>query len=390
MARLGTFAHLRLAQDGTDAQHQAAVARVSALHARVDAGTSFVDAEILALPEGRLPDWMAAEPGLADFEVWLNDLLEQRPHRLGAETERALAALGEVLDAPAMIYNRAKAGDMQFASFTDDTGAVQANSFNGFESRFEMHADAGVRRAAWASFSAGLKAFQQTCAATFATEVGKNVALARLRGHSGAEAYLLQPHHIPQAVYTNTLDLIQTGLAPHMQRYARLRQRVLGLDQLLHCDLKAPLDPEFNPHMSYEDGCALILQALAVMGPDYLDFARRAMTRRWVDRADNIGKSSGAFCASPYGVHPYILITWSDTMRNVFTLAHELGHGGHFDLAMLHQHFVNLYPAMHFMRAPSSMVTESPQKRARMRPLVWFSTAAVMAPPPSASAYSWR
>ena len=141
--------------------------------------------------------------------------------------------------------------------------------------------------------------------------MGKNVALARLRGHSGAEAYLLQPHHIPQAVYTNTLDLIQTGLAPHMQRYARLRQRVLGLDQLLHCDLKAPLDPEFNPHMSYEDGCALILQALAVMGPDYLDFARRAMTRRWVDRADNIGKSSGAFCASPYGVHPYILITLS-------------------------------------------------------------------------------
>lgn len=355
MARLGTFAHLRLAQDGTDAQHQAAVARVSALHARVDAGTSFVDAEILALPEGRLPDWMAAEPGLADFEVWLNDLLEQRPHRLGAETESALAALGEVLDAPAMIYNRAKAGDMQFAPFTDDTGALQANSFNGFESRFEMHADAGVRRAAWASFSAGLKAFQQTCAATFATEVGKNVALARLRGHSGAEAYLLQPHHIPQAVYTNTLDLIQTGLAPHMQRYARLRQRVLGLDQLLHCDLKAPLDPEFNPHMSYEDGCALILQALAVMGPDYLDFARRAMTRRWVDRADNIGKSSGAFCASPYGVHPYILITWSDTMRNVFTLAHELGHGGHFDLAMRHQHFVNLYPAMPFIEAPSIM-----------------------------------
>jgi oligoendopeptidase F len=92
-----------------------------------------------------------------------------------------------------------------------------------------------------------------------------------------------------------------------------------------------------------------------VMGPDYCAFARKAMEQRWVDRADNIGKSSGAFCASPYGVHPYILITWSNTMRNVFTLAHELGHGGHFGLAMQHQRFVNTRPAMPFVEAPSIM-----------------------------------
>ena len=140
-----------------------------------------------------------------------------------------------------------------------------------------------------------------------------------------------------------------------MQRYARLRRRVLGLDRLLYCDIKAPLDPEFNPRVSYEDGCRMIVDALAVMGREYSDFARTAMDRRWVDRADNIGKSSGAFCASPYGVHPYILITWSDTMRNVFTLAHELGHGGHFGLAMQHQRFVNTRPAMPFVEAPSIM-----------------------------------
>jgi len=91
------------------------------------------------------------------------------------------------------------------------------------------------------------------------------------------------------------------------------------------------------------------------MGPTYCDFARKAVGQRWVDRADNIGKSSGAFCASPYGLHPYILITWSDTMRNVFTLAHELGHGGHFGLAMQHQRFVNTHPGMPFVEAPSIM-----------------------------------
>ena len=355
LMRVGSFARLRNAQDGTDAQHQAAVARVTALHARVDAALSFVDAEILALPDGVLQRWMAAEPGLAEFRVTLDELLAQRPHRLGAEAERALAALGEVLQAPAMIYNRSKAGDIRFAPFSDGAGLVHANSFNGFESRCESDADTTLRRNAWASFSEGLKAHHHTWAATFATEVGKNVALARLRGHPGAEAMLLQPHQVPQAVYTNILDIIQAGLAPHMQRLARLRRRVLGLDRLLYCDLKAPLDPAFNPPMPWDQACALVLDALAPMGADYLDFVQRALTQRWVDRADNIGKSSGAFCASPYGVHPYILITWSDTLRNAFTLAHELGHGGHFHLAMRHQRFANLRPAMPFIEAPSTL-----------------------------------
>jgi oligoendopeptidase F len=355
LMRVGTFAHLRNAQDGTHAPYQAALAKVGALYARADASTSFVDSEILAFPTGLLEQYLADEPGLADFKHYLGDLLELRPHRLGADTERVLAALGEVLEAPYMVYSRAKAGDMSFASFTDASGTAYANSVNGYESNFETHADTSVRRGAWASFSAGLKAYQQTFAATFATEVNKNVAMARLRGFDNTEAYLLQPHKIPQAVYTNILDIIQAELAPHMRRYARLRRRVLGLDKLLYCDIKAPLDADYNPPVSYEEGCQLILDSLAVMGPEYVAFARRAMEQRWVDRADNVGKSSGAFCASPYGVHPYILITWSDTMRNVFTLAHELGHGGHFGLAMQHQRFVNMRPGMPFVEAPSIM-----------------------------------
>lgn len=355
LMRVSTYAHLRNAQDGSHPAHQAAMARVSALNARVGANTSFVESEILAFPDDLLAQFMAAEPGLADFQVMLEDLQAVRPHRLSAETERVMAALGEVLNAPAMIYNRAKSSDMQFAPFTDDAGQVYANSINGFESNFETHSDTSVRRNAWASFSAGLKAYNQTYSATFATEVNKNVTMARLRKYPSTEAFLLQAHKVPHTVYTHILDIIQTELAPHMQRYARLRRRVLGLDKLLYCDIKAPLDAAFNPRMPYDEACELILASLAVMGPDYVRFARQAMTERWVDRADNVGKSSGAFCASPYGVHPYILITWSNTMRNVFTLAHELGHAGHFGLAMQHQRFANMRPAMPFVEAPSIM-----------------------------------
>jgi oligoendopeptidase F len=239
LSRLWTYAHLRNAQDGTHPPHQAATARVMALYARYGAGVAFIESEILAFPDDLLAQFMDAEPGLAVFRPMLDQLQAQRPHRLGADTERVLASLGEVLNAPYMVYGRAKSGDMHFAPFTDAAGATYANSFNGFESTFETHADASVRRGAWASFTDGLKAYHQTCAATFATETQKNVVMGRLRGHASTEDYLLLPHQIPRTVYNRILDIIPAELAPHMQRYARLRRRVLGLDQLLYCDIKA-------------------------------------------------------------------------------------------------------------------------------------------------------
>lgn len=353
--RVVTFAHLRNAQDGTNPQYQAAIARVAALGARLSASLAFVDSEILQLPDGVVAQFLATEPGLVAHRIYLQDLLALRPHRLGADTEQVLASLGEVMGAPSMIYNRSKSSDIQFAPFTDAQGTVHPNSFNSYESHYESHEDLGIRHGAWQSFSAGLRAYNHTYAATLATEVKKNVALARLRHYPSTEEFLLQTHKIPLTLYRNILRIIQAELAPHMRRYARLRQRVLGLDKLLYCDIKAPLDPQFNPRVTYDDACGLILDALAVMGPDYCAFMRRALKERWVDRADNVGKSSGAFCASPYGVHPFILITWTDSMRNAFTLAHELGHGGHFGLAMKHQRLVNTRPAMPFVEAPSIM-----------------------------------
>ncbi len=356
LMRAVTFAHLRNAQDGTDPQHQAALARALALGSRLDAGIAFVDAEILALPAGTVERFLA-QPGsnLAGHRVYLQDLLDTRPHRLGADTEQALAALGEVLDAPWMIYHRAKASDLQFPPFTDAQGNTLANSVNLYEWTYETHPDPQLRRAAWQSFSAGLQGHQHTWAATLATEIHKNVVLARLRKHPTTEAYLLQTHKVPPSLYTHVLQTLQAEVAPHMRRYARLRRRVLGLDKLLYCDIKAPLDPDYEARITYPDACRLILDSLACMGPDYVQLVRNMLDRPWVDRADNIGKSSGAFCASPYGVHPYVLMTWADSMRNVFVLTHELGHGAHFSLAMQHQGYFNRRPAMPFVEAPSTM-----------------------------------
>lgn len=122
-----------------------------------------------------------------------------------------------------------------------------------------------------------------------------------------------------------------------------------------YCDLKAPLDPEFNPKTTYEDAAATIIEALQVMGPEYTAIMKEGISNRWIDRSDNAGKANGAFCSSPYGVHPYILITWTDTMRGAFVLAHELGHAGHFYLAGKNQSLVNTRPSTYFIEAPSTL-----------------------------------
>jgi len=353
--RVGTFAGLREAEDGGNPAHQADLSTAAALGARVRAATSFVDTEILALPEGTLAAWLRDKPALAVYRPTLDKLAVLKPHMLSAETERVLASLGEVLDAPYTVYGRAKTGDMAFAPFTDAAGNSHPNSFNLYQSTYETDPDTSARRAAWASFCAGLAPYQHTMGGTFATEVAKNIVLAKARGHASAERYLLHEHQVPFELYTNVLDVIQAELAPYMQRYARLRQRVLRLDKLLYCDIKAPLDPGYEPPMTFDATAALLEEALAPLGAEYVALVRSAFQRRWIDRASNAGKASGAFCATPYGVHSFILMTWADSMRDAFTLAHELGHAGHFMLAGQHQRRANTDPAMPFVEAPSIM-----------------------------------
>lgn len=354
LQRVSAWANLRLSEDGGDPARQADAALAAAVYARVDAAMKFVDNEILDLPEGAIEKWLKDEPLLQVHRTELDDLMAVKPHMLSGETERVLASLGEVLDAPYMIYDRAKTGDMRFAAFTVD-GAAMPNTFNQYESAYEIAPQVEVRRAAWQSFCEGLKPYQNAFAGTFGTEITKNVVLAKARNYDSAERFLLQSHKVPFELYTNILDTIQAELAPHMQRYARLRRKVLGLDRLLYCDIKAPLDPDYQPAIGFDEAGKLILDALAPMGSEYCAMMGKAFEERWIDRANNIGKSSGAFCMSPYGAHPFILITWTESMRNAFTLAHELGHAGHFALANKHQRYVNTRPAMPFVEAPSIM-----------------------------------
>ncbi|MBD8069526.1 oligoendopeptidase F [Bacillus sp. PS06] len=354
VTRVMTYASLRQSADGTDPANQANSARVASLLSTIGASTSFICSEILELSNETMEAYIQEEPVLEEFSKTLNDLLETKPYRLSPEAEEVLAAFGEVLNAPYMTYQRSITSDMQFSSFLTDDGVEHPLTFNSFPT-YEASENTELRRKAYDAFVDGLSKYKNTYAATYATEVKKQVTESRLRKFESVTDMLLHDQQVTKEMYHNQLDTIQKELAPHMRRYANLKQRVLCLEKMYYCDLKAPLDTEFNPEITYEESAKLILESLQVMGPEYLEIMEQGLSNRWVDLADNVGKQSGAFCSSPYGVHPYILMTWSDSMRNTFTLAHELGHAGHFSLAGRYQRISNTRPSRYFIEAPSTM-----------------------------------
>jgi oligoendopeptidase F len=354
-SRVASYASLSQAADGTSPANQAMAARAMSLGARLQSETSFIRSEILALPEGTVEGYLAREPGLARFRRFLERILADRPYTLSPETERALAALSEVLDAPAMIYRRSKSSDMTFEPVRDSRGNELPMSFAIYEGQYERSPDTVLRRNAFASFTKGLKAYQNTYAATWATEVRKNVIMARLRGYPSAIEMILHQQEVPLDVYHRLHDIILGELAPHMRRYVRLRRKVLGLDRLLYCDIEAPLDPEFNPSTTFDRAAEIIRKGLSVLGPEYTEIIASGLGNRWIDWGDNIGKSTGAFCNSVYGVHPYILITWTNSLHDVLTLAHELGHAGHGVLSQRQHLLLNSWPSMFFIEAPSTL-----------------------------------
>ncbi|MGE6259640.1 oligoendopeptidase F [Heyndrickxia sporothermodurans] len=353
--RVATYTSLKSSEDGTNPINQGNSARIGSFIANISAELSFIDTELLALPDGTIEKYLQDEPELEVYRNNLEDLLHRKPHTLSAELEEALASLSEVHDSPYMIYERGKSSDMEFQPIEDKDGSQHPMSFALFEDRYEFTPDTDLRRKAYQSFTNTLKQYKNTFAATYATEVTKQVKLSRLRNYSSVTEMLLHPQKVTEEMYHNQLDVLQQELAPIMQRYATLKKRELGLDQMLFCDLKAPLDPDFNPKTTYDEASKMIIEALEIMGPEYSQIMKKALSDRWVDLADNVGKSTGAFCSSPYGVHPYILITWTDTMRGAFVLAHELGHAGHFYLAGKNQLFANTRPSTYFIEAPSTM-----------------------------------
>ena len=351
LIQTSSYAYLAVSVDQTNAENQGRNMMLGNILSQIESRISFIESEIIQVDETIIEEAMAASEMNKGY---LQDILRNKPYVLHPEVEKTLSALSNTLDSPHRIYNLAKLADMDFGSFEVE-GKKYPLTFVNFEGEWEYVADTKLRRAAFETFSKKLAEYQNTIAGAYQTQVQKEKTIADLRGYDSVIDYLLFPQKVDRSLYDRQIDLIMEHLAPHMRKYAKLLQRVHGLEEMTFADLKIDLDPKFEPEITIEESRPYIVDALSILGDDYLEAINRAFDERWIDFVQNEGKSTGAFCSSPYGVHPYVLVSWTDKMTEVFTLAHELGHAGHFYLAQKNQNVFDTRPSTYFVEAPSTM-----------------------------------
>ena len=346
-----SYTSLAVSVDYTDTEAQKKDAKMSALAAEIGSRLSFIESEIADAPEELI---RAAMDKTERAKHYLAEILREKPHRLSAETEKVLAALSPVFNAPYEIYHMTKLADMKFGSFTVN-GKEYPLGYSLFEDEYEYEADTDVRRAAFRAFSDKLREYENTTAATYNTYLTQQRIMAKQRGFADMFEADLFTDHVTREMYDRQIDLITEKLAPAMRKYARLVGKMNKLDRVTFADLKLPLDAEFDPRVTIEESREYVRSALSVLGQDYADMVDEAYDKRWIDFARNVGKETGGFCSSPYGCNSYILLSWNNRMADVFTIAHELGHAGHFRLCNGAQSLFDTNVSGYLIEAPSTM-----------------------------------
>ena len=310
---------------------------------------SFFDDALVGADEAVL-EKLGQEPHLTSA---IRQAKIKKAHYLGADVEKALTNLGEVFYSPQDIYTKMRAGDFAMADFEVD-GKVYKNSFVTYENFYQNHENAEIREKAFRSFSEGLRQHQNAAAATYLAQVKSEKLLADMKGYESVFDYLLAEQEVDRSMFDRQIDLIMSEFAPVAQKYLKHVAKVNGLEKMTFADWKLDLDSELNPEVSIDDAYDLVMKSVEPLGQEYCQEVARYKEERWVDFAANAGKDSGGYAADPYRVHPYVLMSWTGRMSDVYTLIHEIGHSGQFIFSDNHQSYFNAHMSTYYVEAPST------------------------------------
>lgn len=348
--RMANYAELRLSVDTANEQSQTLSAKLSTSYGKIASELSFVVSEIISLSEVDLDELI----NISKYPHFLTKVKSKKAYELSPEVDKVLASLSPTFDSAYELYGTTKMLDINFESFKHNNQLYPLD-YATFENEYEDNPDTTFRKTSFKYFSDALRKYQHTTAATYNMQVQQEKIEADLRGYDSVIDYLLQDQEVTRDMFNRQIDVIMSDLAPIMQKYAKLIKRVHGLEVMGFEDLKVSIDPDYEPEISIEESKQYIYGALEVLGEDYLKMVESAYNDRWIDFAQNKGKDTGAYCASPYASHSYIFISWTGKMTETFVLAHELGHAGHFTLAQNHQNYLESEASMYFVEAPSTM-----------------------------------
>lgn len=320
------YAFMKYYEDTANAVYQEMSGRAQAAVTKLSEKYAFLTPEILAIDQKKMQEYLNSDT-LALYRHALEDILVKKDHALSEKEERLLAMAGQVTASPNEIFSKFNNADVKFGTILDEDGN-EVELTNGRYSVFMESNDRSVRENAFKTLYRQYGNFKNTLAATYYANVKQACFYAKARKYDSTLQMYLSGSFIPEKVYHNLIETVHNNL-DKMHAYVSLRKQVLGVDELHFYDIYAPMVSDITMKIPYEEAKDIALKALAPLGEEYLSKVKEGFESGWVDVYENTGKRTGAFSWGTYGVHPYVFLNYTDTLNDVFTLVHEMGHAMH-------------------------------------------------------------
>lgn len=327
LEKLYVYSRMRRDEDNRLDKYQTMNDRCSSLVAKASTSMSFFTPELLSLPDHKLADFVASEPGLGIYKFAIENMLREKSHILTNAEENIISQYSEITSATNDIFTMLNNADIKFGSLLDEEGDLIELTHGKYISFMEC-GNRDIRKKAFEMMYAAYMGQINTIAATYNYNTKTDVVISRLRKYPSSLEASLSGDNVSPLVYQNLIDTVNKSL-PLLYRYMEIRKKILKVDELHMYDLYVPLFDAPDKNLSYEDALELMKQGMSLLGPQYLERVEAGIKNKWIDVYESEGKTSGAYSFGSYDSMPYILLNYSSKFKDVFTLTHEMGHSIH-------------------------------------------------------------
>lgn len=321
------YAFMKYYEDTGNATYQEMSGKAQIAVMKVSEKYAFLEPELVSIPEEKLAEFFKCNEKLAEYRHFIEDCLAQKEHTLSEKEEALLAKTSQMSTVPNEVFSKFNNADVRFGKIKSEDG-TEIELTNGNYATFMESQNRTVRKEAFEALYKQYKAYINTLASAFYGNVKQAMFYAQARGYASTLNMYLDGSFIPESVYKNLIDTVNKNL-DKMHRYVEIRKNALKVDELHFYDIYAPMVEDISWKITYEEAKEIVIKALEPMGEEYVSHIKEGFDNGWVDVYENTGKRSGAFSWGAYGTHPYVFLNYQNTLNDVFTLIHEMGHAMH-------------------------------------------------------------
>ncbi len=339
LGKLFVYANMKQDEDTRIPEYQELGGKVGSINSQFGAMESFIDPEILEIPDEKLKGFLESHGGLKTYKFYLENLIRSKEHILSPEEENILALAGNATGGTKDIFRMLYYADVKFPTVTDENGDEIELTRERYREILESP-DREVRKNASKAYNEAYQKYFNTLGAALAATAKNNWFYAQARNYSSCLEHSLDDDNIPTSVVTGLVEAVNANLEP-LHKWMSIRKRVLGIDELHGYDRSVPLVPEAKEKILYGQANEILIEGLKTMGKSYMSDLEKGLKAGWIDVYETEGKRGGGYHWGSYATHPYILMNFNDNIDGLFTLAHEMGHAMHSFYAKKNQTYRN-------------------------------------------------